>query len=59
MQREKLYRLQRAGYFIRVLFMLKNLQILYDRFSQQRKLVAQSFAFFGNKKYTIRMNFSL
>jgi hypothetical protein len=28
-------------------------------FSQWRKLVAQSFAFFENKKYTIKINFSL
>ncbi len=56
MQREKLYNLQRTVYFNCVRFVFK---ILCDLFSPLRKLIAQNFAFFKNKKYTIEINCSL
>jgi len=56
MQREKLYNLQRTVYFNCVRFVFK---ILCDQFSPLRKLIAQNFAFFKNKKYTIKINCSL
>jgi len=47
MQREKLYNLQRTVCLNCVLFVFK---ILCDQFSPLRKLIAQNFAFFKNKK---------
>ncbi len=59
MQREKLYNLHRKTYFNYVLFVFKKSKTVYDQFLRLRKLIAQNFAFFENKKYIIEISFTM
>jgi hypothetical protein len=59
MQREKLYNLQRTVDFTVVIFVFKIDKILSDQISTLRKVFAQNFALFENKKYTIKISFAL
>jgi len=60
MRREKLYTLQRIVFFISVLFIPKEISnSVRVAFQNGKRLVAQSFSVFENKKDTIKINFSL
>jgi hypothetical protein len=59
MQREKLYNLYRTGNFTVVLFAFKIDKILRDQISTLRKVFAQNCTLFENKKYTIKISFTL
>jgi hypothetical protein len=60
MQREKLYNLQIKVYFNCILFMFKNTPNSLRSVFTTAKIGRTAFCvFFENKKYTIKMNFSL
>jgi hypothetical protein len=59
MQREMLYNLQRTAYFIVAFFVFKMDKILSVEISTLWTVITQNFTFFQNKKYTIKIRFTL